>query len=186
MSTKSTLACWRDKNLHFHLYSEAGCDGTVYLDLHVGDERNYRGQAIDIPIVVWEAIRTKTIWRNDLVGKTDAQLRKIVNAYIDKRERDFQSCVRKVMKGTEKGRKRPWQRVTREQAEKHCGMIRFFGCMGYGSGDQPRAKQFKQGLASEKRERARQEEGQKQIDAIIKANASCPGVHVFKLKKRKK
>jgi len=176
MSTKSTLACWRDKNLHFHLYSEAGCDGTVYLDLHTGDERQYRGQCIDIPIAVWEVIRTKTIWRNDLVGKTDADLRKIVNDYIDEREKDFDDCVDARVRSGD----------TEAEARKQARLILFFGCMGYGSGDQPRAKQFKLGLASEKRERARQEKGQKQIDAMIKANASCPGIHVIKLKRRKK
>lgn len=176
MSTKSTLACWREKNLHFHLYTEAGCSDTVYLDLHTGDERQYRGQSIDIPIAVWEAIRTKTIWQNDLVGKTAADLREIAIKYVEKREHDFHECVGTRMKAGD----------SVEQAMKQCGLIKFFGCMGYGSGDEPKRTQIRKGLASLRKERARQEKIQKQIDAMKAKNADYPGVFLVKLKKGRK
>lgn len=176
MSTKSTLARGDLDNCHFHFYSEAGCDSEVYLDLSFRNGKNFHGESITIPIEVWEVIREKTVWQNDLVGKGNEQLMLRAHEYVDKRDQD----VRDIIKG------RMARGDSRKAAKKAAAFFGMMGAMCYGFHSEPFPVQYRKGIASLKKIRARQEEGQKKIDALKKANGGCPGVFVIDLKKRKK
>jgi len=175
MSTKSTLARGDLGNCHFHFYSEAGCDGEVYLDLNFRNGKNYHGELITIPIEVWEVIREKTVWQNGLVGLTDGDLRMKAHEYVDKRDNDVREIVAARMKKGD----------SRKAAKKAAAFFGMMGCLNYGLHSDPFPVQYRKGIASLKKWRDYQEEGQKKIDALKKANEDCPGVFVIDLKKRK-
>jgi len=176
MSTKSTLARGDIENSHFHFYSEAWDDDHVYLDIRVGNDKNYQYTAVTIPIAVWEVIRQKTIWQGDLVGKTNHQLREEACNFVDKRERDVRDVVRALRK---KG-------MAKKEAEKRGRMMGLIGGAHYGSVEEPYEKQVQQGIASLKQDRTRQTAVWKDISKLRKGNEDCPGVFVLDLKKRKK
>jgi hypothetical protein len=80
MSTKSTIAYGdrEETGYSFHLYNECYDDENVYLEIN-------HGHAIEIPMAVWESIRTFPGMSFDLADKSNAEIRKMVEEQVDER-----------------------------------------------------------------------------------------------------
>ncbi|MGI8468962.1 MAG: hypothetical protein ACR2N3_10980 [Pyrinomonadaceae bacterium] len=140
----------------FYFYRESSDDNHVYLQLN-GNSLEFRATeksvTIAIPVAVWEVIKQTTVAEFDLTGRTDIELREIV-------EREVESRIA----GREK------RRATDEKnyfAALVCSPI-------YGMINLPRAEQIKYGMNYYRKERARQQNVLEQIKELQEANKQNP------------
>jgi hypothetical protein len=89
-----------------------------------------------IPIHIWETIRHLGAAELDLVDKDDEALLTMVERDVDKRIADYQRAVTETPERT--------------------SLIRFFGCLLYGTADSPRAEQVRRGMEYFQRRRQQQ------------------------------
>lgn len=139
MSTKATLA-YGDK---FHLYLECLDDENVYLELEASEYEAHPGSiTVQIPLPIWEVIRTYQGANFDLVDKTDDELQKYAEDFVHDR-------LRRIKEHPGKG-----------------SIAGLFGFMTYGSADDPVSDQIQRGVADMKVRREKQQELQKAIDDL--------------------
>ena len=133
MSTKCTLARGED----FHFYQEVLDADHVYLSLDTFQYAVWDGRVlVSIPIHIWETIRHLGGARFDLVDKTDAELRAMAAADVDRRIGEFAEA----------------QRASPAEADS----VRRVGGILYGAADTPRDEQIERGLEYFHKERQRQ------------------------------
>ncbi len=123
MSTKSTIAYSHDPKFDFHLYNECMEDDSVYLEI--------KDQTLRIPLVVWEAIRAFPGGSFDLAGKSTADVRKDVEAYVDERIADVKEAKKIKDKKDRQGR---------------LAWINFCGGLPFGMATDSRENQVKSGM----------------------------------------
>lgn len=133
MSTKSTIAYSDDKKYGFHLYNECFEDDTVYLE--IGD------QTMQIPLAVWEAIRGYSGGNLEMAAKSDAEIRTMVEEFVDDRIARVKEA-RKV-----KGKK---------DREGRIAWISLCGGIPFGPATDSREKQVASGIAEYTRRRSYQ------------------------------
>lgn len=143
MSTKCTIAYGEN----FHFYNEVLDKDHVYLQLQTTHyEAGYGRVTVEIPIHIWETIRHLGGARLDLADKTDEDLRKIVEAAVDKRIANYQKFL--------------------QENSNHSNLFRIIGVMGYGAADTPREEQIDRGMKYHQTERQRQQEVKAAIESL--------------------
>lgn len=120
MSTRRSLA--GGKNFHFYKDLADFDTDNVYLEIRKECSCN-TFKVLEIPADVWEVIRHIPALTFEWVDKTDEELRAFVEAEVDKRIKEYQ-----------------------EADEKSKGWVAFCGSLSFGSADEPREDQIRQGL----------------------------------------
>jgi len=145
MSTKSTLVYGQN----FHFYRELLDDDHVYLQLDTTQfEAGYGRVTLPIPIHIWETIRHLGAADLDLVDEDDEALLAMVERDVDKRIAEYQRAMIETPERT--------------------SLIRFFGCLPYGTADSPRIDQVRRGMEYFRRKRQRQCEVRARIAELRK------------------
>lgn len=115
MSTKVNIACSRNR---FHLYHEIFDDENVYIEL-TGVEFRATPQniSVQIPLEIWEVVRTRAPVRLSWAGKSDDDVRAHVEREVD-------------------------ERIEQARQGKHW----LSGSLVYGAADRPREEQIRAGM----------------------------------------
>ena len=148
MSTKSTIAYGPT----FHLYHEALDDNYVYLELEqVQFEASYNLVMVPIPVHIWEVIRQYPGIDFSWAEKSDQDILDYVTQSVDDRIREYEE--------TEENRK---------------GLISFFGCLAFGTADEPRDEQIKKGVTFYQDLRTHQQQVKASIEELQEAQRTSP------------
>lgn len=148
MSTKSTIAYGPT----FHLYHEALDDDYVYLELEqVQFEASYNRVMVPIPVHIWEVIRQYQGIDFSWAEKSDQDILDYVTQSVDDRIREYE-----------------------ETEENRRGLISFFGCLAFGTADEPRDEQIKKGVAFYQDLRTHQQQVKAAIEELQQAQRTSP------------
>ncbi|WP_017300350.1 hypothetical protein [Nodosilinea nodulosa] len=148
MSTKSTIAYGPT----FHFYHEALDDSYVYLELEqVQFEASYNRVMVPIPVHIWEVIRQYPGVDFSWADKTDQDILDYVTQSVDDRIRKYEEA----------------------EADRR-GFVSFFGCLAFGTADEPRDEQIEKGVTFYRDLRTRQQQVKTAIEELQHAQRISP------------
>lgn len=143
MSTRCSIK-YGDK---FHLYNECLDNENVYLEIEMDEDAEVHGKhvTIKIPAEIWEVLREHSQMKNyDLVDKTDEQIYKDVLVEVEERIERYKNAP-----------------------EKQKGLYSMFGCIPFGSAEDPAEDQIMRGLEYYHNLKTRQCEIVKKYEEIL-------------------